>query len=600
MKNSPSIYDSPEKLNQEIERKFLVTSLPELLNDYPCQRIEQGYLSIDPSGTEIRLRKKGNKHFQTLKTSGDKTRTEIEQEISPEFYQAFWVATAGKRIVKDRYCIPYGKHTIELDVYGGDLTGLKIAEVEFGSETDSSRFTPPAWMSEEVTENKGYKNKNLATKGIPTENLSKPKDQDKLSRISKLELKEGVTKLINNIEEKIKSNNSKPVIVEIAGGSASGKTSEVAKQVKKHFGEDAVIISMDDFYRGAKYMNEQAAQGINYNWDQPEALNIAQLLQILQELKTGNVVEKPIYDMKTSAPSEKTETVKPTKVIIVEGLFALNDAIKDCGDIKAFVDIGTHGRLLRRLLRDVERTGQKPQDILKYFAKIVQPMHEKYIEPTLKNADLIINNEYNANIEASKSGLHEIQVKYQKDIDAKVLQDLGAKPIGNPVTQIDDYYNPKDRNLIETGEILRLREEIEGGQSTIYYTYKGPQIANPDQTDTLQYREKPKIEFIINQDDRNSIRDLFGSNTTTIIKTRELYSIDGIEIACDKVSKRVYQTVQDQNGHSKIQESTHDLGYFIEVRTSTDQGVGKDQIENVIRKLGLNNQDRITKSYFEI
>ncbi|PKL37145.1 adenylate cyclase [Candidatus Peregrinibacteria bacterium HGW-Peregrinibacteria-1] len=154
---------------QEIERKYLVTALPKNLKQYPHKDIVQGYLAITEDGTEVRLRQKGQKYYQTVKSGGGKTRFEAEIEISEEQFKALWDATRGKRVEKTRYEIPHGTGAIELDVYHGDHEGLFSAEMEFASEEDSNKFVAPEWLGEEVTDDKRYKNQNLALHGIPTQ-----------------------------------------------------------------------------------------------------------------------------------------------------------------------------------------------------------------------------------------------------------------------------------------------------------------------------------------------------------------------------------------------------------------------------------------------
>jgi hypothetical protein len=159
-----------------------------------------------------------------------------------------------------------------------------------------------------------------------------------------------------------------------------------------------------------------------------------------------------------------TEKVFPKKIIIAEGLFVLDKSLESYGDLKVFVEIGAHGRIIRRLLRDITRTGQKPLDIFKYFLQVVQPMHEKYIDATKKKADLIINNEYNPNIESEKSGMSEKQVKFKTSLDINYLREIGAEILSSTI-QTDTYFNPQDRDLKMTGEILRIRNE--GGKKSL-------------------------------------------------------------------------------------------------------------------------------------
>lgn len=146
---------------QEIERKFLVRELPEGLLPEQGEEISQGYLAIGADGTEVRLRKRGDKYYQTVKTAGDAIRNEWEIELAKEQFDPLWQATAGKRLEKTRYKIPYEDVAIELDIFGGQLTGLEVAEVEFASEEDAAGFIPPGWLGEEVTVDNDFKNKNL-------------------------------------------------------------------------------------------------------------------------------------------------------------------------------------------------------------------------------------------------------------------------------------------------------------------------------------------------------------------------------------------------------------------------------------------------------
>jgi adenylate cyclase len=151
----------------EIERKFLVEQLPNGLDSFPSREIEQGYLAITDD-VEVRVRRYGQESFVTVKSSGDESRVEEEIEIDGRRFDSLWPLTEGRRVEKRRYRIPAGDGlTIELDVYHGRLTGLVTAEVEFGSRADADGFAPPAWLSREVTDDPRYKNKRLATEGLP-------------------------------------------------------------------------------------------------------------------------------------------------------------------------------------------------------------------------------------------------------------------------------------------------------------------------------------------------------------------------------------------------------------------------------------------------
>ena len=162
---------NPGVISTEIERKFLVEAIPDL-NKLENEEIIQGYISTASDCSEVRVRQKGEKFYQTIKGEGDLARTEIEIEISREQFDSLWATTEGKRLEKVRYYVPYEGEIIELDVYQGGLKGLVVAEVEFTSEKQSELFIPPAWLGREVTEDEDYKNKQLAMKGMPSKSRS--------------------------------------------------------------------------------------------------------------------------------------------------------------------------------------------------------------------------------------------------------------------------------------------------------------------------------------------------------------------------------------------------------------------------------------------
>lgn len=144
----------------EIERKFLVKSLPDI-SKYRGEEIVQGYISIKP---ERRIRKRNGRYFYTEKGEGTLVREEIEYEVDAAKGEALFAQVKSNLIEKIRYCIPYGKYTIELDIYGGKFEGLTVCEVEFESRDEAISFEVPDWFGVDITENKEYRNKILATK----------------------------------------------------------------------------------------------------------------------------------------------------------------------------------------------------------------------------------------------------------------------------------------------------------------------------------------------------------------------------------------------------------------------------------------------------
>ncbi len=156
---------------QEIERKFLIrgSSLPDGLDSIPRKQISQGYLAVSPDGTEVRLRRKGDRCYLTVKSPGALQRTEREIELTSDQFEHLWPATSGRRLEKTRYLIQLNDHQIELDQYAGALAGLLVAEVEFPTIEASQAFAPPDWFGREVTQDERYKNRNLALYGLDAE-----------------------------------------------------------------------------------------------------------------------------------------------------------------------------------------------------------------------------------------------------------------------------------------------------------------------------------------------------------------------------------------------------------------------------------------------
>jgi adenylate cyclase len=150
------------KIDKEIERKFLVKALPPNVKRFENRRIDQGYLAVDDDRTQVRLRRAGKRCALTVKRGRGRSREEYEIELTPAQFAKLWPATAGRRLRKTRFDIPFGDHVIELDVYNGRNDGLVVAEVEFDNEKDCANFRPPSWLGAEVTGKSRYSNVKLA------------------------------------------------------------------------------------------------------------------------------------------------------------------------------------------------------------------------------------------------------------------------------------------------------------------------------------------------------------------------------------------------------------------------------------------------------
>src|SRR5437773_2463456 len=148
--------------SREIERKFLLKRLPDNLKRSRRYVIAQGYLATEPAGRQVRLRKKGKTASLTFKVGRGTAREEREIKLSPKQFAALWPATAGRRLRKLRYQIPWRNLLIEIDIYRGRHAGLVVAEVEFPNRVICRKFKAPSWLGREVTGEKRYSNVKLA------------------------------------------------------------------------------------------------------------------------------------------------------------------------------------------------------------------------------------------------------------------------------------------------------------------------------------------------------------------------------------------------------------------------------------------------------
>ncbi len=183
---------------------------------------------------------------------------------------------------------------------------------------------------------------------------------------------------------------NKPIVIGIAGGSASGKTS-IARRIQETFADrkSVLIIRQDDYYKdqASKPMEER----IKTNYDHPFAFDNDLLIEHIHALLNGQTIRKPTYDFVHHTRSDITETVNPADVIILEGLFVLEDAkLRELEAIKIFVDTAADIRFIRRLLRDVNERGRSLDSVVNQYVDTVRVMHEQFIEPTKRYADIII------------------------------------------------------------------------------------------------------------------------------------------------------------------------------------------------------------------
>ena len=181
----------------------------------------------------------------------------------------------------------------------------------------------------------------------------------------------------------------KPVIIGIAGGTGSGKTT-VARAIYDRVGNERIEwISHDSYYRNFEGLSPEEKHHINF--DHPDSLETELLARHLDVLSKGAAVEVPLYDFATHSRKTETQRVEPRRVIIVEGILVLAEVeLRKRIDIKLFVDTPADIRFMRRLVRDIKTRGRSVESVIEQYVTTVRPMHEEFVEPSKRYADLII------------------------------------------------------------------------------------------------------------------------------------------------------------------------------------------------------------------
>ena len=178
------------------------------------------------------------------------------------------------------------------------------------------------------------------------------------------------------------------MVIGIAGGTGSGKTT-LTKKLKERFGPDVSVIYHDNYYKRHEGMTYEERSKLNY--DHPDAFDTDRLVRDLITLRSGESIQCPVYDYTVHNRSDKTVEVKPTRVVIVEGILIFeNKPLRDLMDIKIFVDTDADVRILRSILRDVKERERTLDSVVDQYLTTVKPMHEAFVEPSKKYADVIV------------------------------------------------------------------------------------------------------------------------------------------------------------------------------------------------------------------
>lgn len=181
----------------------------------------------------------------------------------------------------------------------------------------------------------------------------------------------------------------KPVIIGIAGGTGSGK-STFTNRLKKAFGDSISVLYHDNYYKAHDELPFEERKLLNY--DHPDAFDSDLLVHDIMELKEGRSIISPTYDYTIHNRAKETVLVEPRKVILIEGILTLYDPrLRDLMDIKIFVDADADERILRRVIRDTKERGRDIENIVDQYLTTVKPMHYLYVEPTKRLADIVVN-----------------------------------------------------------------------------------------------------------------------------------------------------------------------------------------------------------------
>jgi len=178
------------------------------------------------------------------------------------------------------------------------------------------------------------------------------------------------------------------IVIGIAGGTGSGKTT-ITQKLREHFGDDVAVIYHDNYYKAHHDLSYEERSRLNY--DHPNAFDTDRLVEDLKKLRAGQSIECPVYDYTIHDRSRETLVIHPARVIIVEGILIFHEpALRDLMDIKLFVDTDADVRILRRIRRDVKERGRSLDSVIDQYLTTVKPMHEAFVEPSKKFADVII------------------------------------------------------------------------------------------------------------------------------------------------------------------------------------------------------------------
>ena len=219
-------------------------------------------------------------------------------------------------------------------------------------------------------------------------------------------------------------------VVGIAGGTGAGKTT-VSRLIAESVGESVTRIPMDNYYEDLSHMDLEERSNVNY--DHPDAFEWDLMREQLQRLLSGQSVEMPQYDFEIHNRKDERETVEPTEVIILEGILSLyDDEINEMLDLRLYVETDADVRILRRIERDVIDRGRDLEGVIGQYLSTVKPMHEQFIEPTKKAADLVIPEG------ANSVAINLLEEKLQAEVNGDATRTWERGALEREIDGVDD------------------------------------------------------------------------------------------------------------------------------------------------------------------
>lgn len=409
------------------------------------------------------------------------------------------------------------------------------------------------------------------------------------------DLHDGINAAVIRIRELLMQRKSpdERIIVLVAGGSSSGKTTQVSEKIAQAFSGNSVIIHGDNYYHNSQFMKNNFSDW-DGNWDDPRAVDLAEFKKDMLSLKAGNpIIERP--DLFSKEFTTKDKRIKPGIVNIGDSLFTLDDKVRGVADIKIFVEIDFIDLLVRRLLRDTERFGQNLLDILRQIVNQVWPSYLLYIEPKKKFADIIIKNPHKpSQIPSTKLGERELQIKFPLCDKMELIKihlvaimmtrRREAKCSYGTLKQQDIYYQSPNNNL--AGEVIYIRKEILKNNTT--KTFLRFKILK--ENNHFLDRFMPFEIEITNKRTEELLLSFYKNETKLIIKERGLYIFQDGQF-------NGLSFVLDQLWFTEEHDYNDDGLMFAEIRFKEGE---EKKAKKLIKKLGLQMSDAITKSYFEM